>query len=361
MIRFLLLAPLLLSACAASIDTADFKRSPPAVLVTIDHAGVRDLRADYRAALCSRLNDPARCAHVLPRYPGEAAAPQAPVHGTRHTGYRAAFVPGLFAHCAAEAVVPFADVQARLSAKGDEAELLNVDGRGSTEHNAQMLAREIEAMAVRSQRMHGTHRPIILFAYSKGLPDVLELVLNHPSARQHIAAVVSFAGASNGSPLADDHLDTYRRFVSALPLPGCKTGDGSEIAALQRSVRLDWWKHHGAQVAALKVPFFSIAATPNAAQVSPVLRGSHATLSRIDAHNDGQLMAYDAIVPGSALLGYVNADHWSIAIPLSTQLPSLSPLFIDDVPRTELVEAALDVVVRELARRRDATPSKEKP
>jgi hypothetical protein len=44
------------------------------------------------------------------------------------------------------------------------------------------------------------------------------------------------------------------------------------------------------------------------------------------------------------LLGYVNADHLAIAVPASQQLPALSFLFKDDIPRTALVRAAIEVV-----------------
>lgn len=50
------------------------------------------------------------------------------------------------------------------------------------------------------------------------------------------------------------------------------------------------------------------------------------------------------MVPGSALLGFVNADHWAMAIPMSKQLPALAALFRDDLPRGALVSAAIAVV-----------------
>ena len=47
----------------------------------------------------------------------------------------------------------------------------------------------------------------------------------------------------------------------------------------------------------------------------------------------------------------MNADRWSIAIPVAQELPGLSFLFRDGAPRTALVEGAIDVVVRTLADR----------
>ncbi|MNT74026.1 hypothetical protein D3C72_2127970 [compost metagenome] len=76
-------------------------------------------------------------------------------------------------------------------------------------------------------------------------------------------------------------------------------------------------------------------------------------LSHTDILNDGQLLATDAIVPGSVLLGYVNADHWAMAMPLSKQIPVAGALFIDDVPRVDLVLASLQVISHHASKTHD--------
>lgn len=43
-----------------------------------------------------------------------------------------------------------------------------------------------------------------------------------------------------------------------------------------------------------------------------------------DRRNDGQVLIEDAVIPGSTLLGYVNADHWDVAISIGLQMPHLS-------------------------------------
>ncbi len=183
-----------------------------------------------------------------------------------------------------------------------------------------------------------------MFAYSKGLPDVLDLLVRHPPARQRIAAVVSYAGAVNGSPLADELRGMYDAFVTRLPAGGCAAGNGAELDALRPSVRRAWWAAHHAELRAARVPFFSLVGAPQPERVSPLLRPSHRRLAERDPNNDSQLLADDAVVPGSALLGYVNADHWAMAMPLVKQLPALAALFRDDVPRGALVGAAIEVV-----------------
>lgn len=299
---------------------------------------LRDLRGDYRQALCARLSRDSACDDVLLRLPGEPTARHhASVPKFLGARYRIAFVPGLFADCAEKWLMPFSDVIEDLRRTGFETAVLRISGRAGTEQNAAQLEREIAALPRDGKRL-------IVFAYSKGLPDVMELLVRHPDTHPRIAAVVSYAGAFNGSLLADELRGVYEEFVSNLPLDRCAAGTGAELEALRPSVRQAWWQAHQAELHATRVPFFSLVGAPLPDKVSPVLRLNHRSLATRDANNDSQLLADDAIVPGGSLLGYVNADHWAMAIPLSKQLPALSALFRDDVPRSALVDAAIAVV-----------------
>jgi hypothetical protein len=326
------------------------EQSPPAVLVNTSDAGVRDLRADYRAGLCRRLAaDSSACAHVLRRLPGESldlAAGGAP--GTAlealASRYRIAFVPGFFSECFEGYARPFADVERALRATGFTVDYFRVAGRGSVQRNAARLAEHFRAA-------NGDSRPFIVFAYSKGLPDLLELLVRDPETGRRVAAVVSVAGASNGSPLADNLLDAYRRWGASFPLPGCQPGDGDEIHDLRRDVRLGWWQANGA---AVTVPIFALVAAPRAEQVSPGTRATYLALARVSPANDGKLLWIDQIPPRSHLLGYVDADHWAVAIPVVEQLPQLAFLFRDGVPRIALVEAAIETVAATLEGARSA-------
>jgi hypothetical protein len=58
------------------------------------------------------------------------------------------------------------------------------------------------------------------------------------------------------------------------------------------------------------------------------------------------------VITRGYLLGYVNADHLAIAVPASQQLPALSFLFKDNVPRPALVKTAIEVVAGTLEGRR---------
>lgn len=306
---------------------------------------LHDLRAPYRQAVCRRLDaDAATCALWLRRLSGEPlpqAQAQAADRAALAARYRIAFVPGLLAECFDRLARPFGDAEQSLRADGFSVLHLAVPGRGSTTASADRLAAHFAAEP-------SDARPVILFAYSKGLPDVLEFLVRHPQAARPVAAVVSVAGAVHGSLLADRLMTPYRQWLASLPLPGCAPGDGEELHSLQPAARLAWWQAHGA---AITLPVFSLVASPRPEQVSPATRGTWRWLSTVDSRNDGKLLAADQIVPGSHLLGFVNADHWTIAIPLLEALPVLAPLIHDGVPRRALVDAAIEVVAQTLDQR----------
>lgn len=339
-------AGMALSSCATAPRTGSpAAEHPPKLAGT----GVYDMRAEFRHIFCARLSSKSDCTDVLRRLPGEpahAVAGPPPIRDSADTTrtdealadrYRLAFVPGLLAGCAGSVTMPFSDTVDALRAAGFDARILSIEGRGSTERNADLIARQIADAKP-------DPRPWIVFGYSKGLPDAMEALVRHPEITGSIAAVVSYAGAVGGSSLAEDSLPAA--VLEHVPMPGCNPGDGSGIESLRRDVRHAWWQAHHTK---LRLPFYSLVATARADRVSLPLRDSYATLSQTDALNDGQLIAADALVPGSALLGYVNADHWAMAIPLSQQLPAVGAMFIDDVPRADLVLAAVQVISRHTA------------
>jgi hypothetical protein len=332
-------AALALAACASQPLEDETGSMPPVVLVAASAAGIVDLRAPYRAAACSRLAVPAECDQVVRRIAGEGPAPVTPPAAVAPDRYRIAFVPGFFSECFDRYARPFIDVERDLRATGFDVEYLTVSGRGTGAANAARLAARITALAE-------DPRPLIVVAYSKGLVDMLELAVRHPEAARHVAAIVSVAGAANGSPLAAQLHAVYRDWVAAFPLPGCEAGTGEEIHDLRRDVRLDWWRRNAA---AMTLPVFALVGAPEPAQVSPGMRATWRQLAQVDPRNDGKLLAQDQVVPGGYLLGYVNADHWAIAIPVADELPALAFLFRDQVPRSALVRAAIDVVAATLA------------
>ncbi len=334
------LAATLLAACASLPADPYAPDTPPVILGTLAEAGVRDLRSPYREAVCRRLPaDGPSCPDVLLQLAGEGGTLPALPAGDLTRRYRIAFVPGFLAECFDAFVHTFQDAERELGRRGFRVTHLPVPGRSSTARNASVLAEQFA-------ELEPDPRPVIMVTHSKGLLDTLEYVSRNPQGPPRIAAIVSVAGAANGSPLADQLLSYYRDWVARTPLPGCETGGEQEIQDLRRDVRLAWWDRHGA---AIEVPVFSLVATPRPDRVSPGTLHTYRSLARIDPRNDGKLLWYDQIVPRGYLLGYVNADHWTIAVPVAEELPALAPWFPDEeVPRVALIEAAIEVVARTL-------------
>ncbi len=332
------LACLLALAAGCTLFPAPMAGPPPFPGV----APERDLRADYRAVACARLPEGSPpCESSLRREPGEGPLPFEPLRDAGAASrYRIGFVPGLFAECLAPLLRPFADAETALRASGYDVAYFPVPGRGSVEANARFLAERIDCTPADA-------RPWILVTYSKGLADALEYVVTHSRENNRVAAIVSFSGAALGSPLADVLESSYREYLAGLPLPRCPAGSGSEIDDMKRASRHQWWERNGSRVT---VPVLGVVATASPDRVSFGSWTTYRKLSEIDPRNDGKILWNDQLVPGGYLLGFVDADHWSIAVPLREDLPALSFLFHDDIPRAALVESAIEVAAGLLRR-----------
>jgi hypothetical protein len=337
MLRLIVVLALSLFGCASGSSLSAPETMPPIVLAGLGDTGIGDLRHLYRAAVCGQLPaDSLPCEELILRFPGEASPNANLASGDSASRYRIAFIPGLFSDCLNGIFHPFTDVIKDLQKSGFTVHDFQTDGRGSSAHNAERLAKQLAELGPDS-------RPFIVIVYSKGLPDVLELLLRYPQTSKLVAAVISVAGAANGSPIADDLYEFYRNWLAGLPLPGCDPGTGEEVQDLRRDVRMEWWRRNRS---AITVPIFSLVALPRADRVSPILKQTYSKLARIHPYNDGQLLWYDAVVTHGYLLGYVNVDHLAIAIPASQQIPALSFLFKDDVPRPALVKGAFEVAAQ---------------
>ncbi len=254
-------------------------------------------------------------------------------------------MPGIGFDCVARWLEPQGTAQAHVRKYGYELRTIKVDALSGTITNARQIRDAVMALAAEP----GAPR-LVLFGYSKGTPDVLEAIVRHPEIRSRIAAVVSVAGAVGGSPLANDaeqyEADVLRHFPGAT----CDSGDGGGVASLRPAVRRAWLAENPLP---REVPMYSAVTLPQPERISSILRGSNDKLSRIDGRNDSQVIFYDQLIPGSTLLGYLNADHWAIALPIARAHDTIGALFVTQnaYPREALLEAILRFVEEDLAAR----------
>jgi hypothetical protein len=327
--------------------------TPPLVLTSAHQAGSKDERTRFREIFCAVLEarkeslpDYRPCEDALTRISDEPAASGKPVDlGASKRHLVVGFVPGLGWECFADWLNVTGSVSAHLAQFGYDAKLVPVGGLAGTEENARRIRDAILAMP-----FNDGERPLVLVGYSKGLPDLLEAIVTYPEIRQHLAAVVSAAGAVGGSPLANRSHESDADLLVHVPGAKCEKGDGHAVESLRTSVRQTWLAQHPLPQ---DVAYYSLVTFPNPDHISRVLRGSYDKLSKIDARNDSQLIFYDEVIPGSTLVGYVNADHWALAVPVSRTHPSISAMFVtrNAYPREALFEALLRLVEEDLETR----------
>jgi hypothetical protein len=281
-----------------------------------------DERARYRGLFCEALGHigssqaDGACDEFLWRLPDEPVA-NAPTHPLQSSDHRVQvlIVGGAFGDCFPPASTPFAESVKRLREEGFSIDYISVSGRSSAKLNSEVIAARIAGIPSE----HG--RPLILIGYSKGTVDILESLIGYPEAAGKVSAVVSIAGAVNGSPLSGRYARLYHAVFSKLALGSCPAGDGGVLNSLERSRRLTWLADHPLPT---HIKYYSMAAFTTAPRLARALGYMQRQLSKIDPRNDGQLLAEDEVIPGSALLGYANADHWAVALRIEDKFPFLA-------------------------------------
>jgi pimeloyl-ACP methyl ester carboxylesterase len=158
---------------------------------------------------------------------------------------------------------------------------------------------------------------ILMIGHSKGAVDILHFLVNYPQAAHRISAVVSVSGPIMGSPLADALAGTYARFFSRMPFTNCRPGDRAVVESLKRSNQMTWLaSHHLPDY----IQYFSLATFARREDIHPLMRFTYDMLAAYEPRNDGYVAFSDQVIPGGTLLGYVNLDHWDIALPVRERL-----------------------------------------
>ncbi|OLL28022.1 hypothetical protein BTH42_29850 [Burkholderia sp. SRS-W-2-2016] len=340
-----------LGACASKPLVPYSTDTPPLVLVPASYAGVHDDRGRFREIYCAvlaargpGLPDYRPCEDALTRVGSEPAGSGRPVElGQSGRHLVAAIVAGIGYDCFKAWLDPPGSVAAHLRQFGYDATVLQVDALSSSAHNAREIRDAVMAMPAQP----GAAR-LVLIGYSKGTPDIMEALVAYPEIHSRVAAFVSVAGAVGGSPLANDVEQYHAELLQYFPGAQCTEGDGGAVQSLRPATRRAWLAQHPLPA---DLHTYSIATYPQPARISSILESSYDKLARIDTRNDSQVIFYDQIVPGSALLAYVNADHWAIAVPIARTHPTVGALFVTQnaYPREALTETILRFVEEDLA------------
>ena len=315
-----------------SLPTADeLVEAPGPHLAEDAPPGIVDGRARFRAYFCAESD---ACNRWLHRLPGEQP-PQAITDQDRPK-LQVFFVTSAFGECFGDNAQPFNTAIRDLSGGGDRFDTILVGGRSSTEENARKI------MAWFEDHPADPELPLVLVGYSKGAVDILQFLVDYPDNAAAVDAVVSVAGAIGGSPLADRFGGLYDFTLSRLPSERCEKGDGGVVDSLQTDVRRNWLAEHELPG---HIRYYSLAAFTGRDRMARALVPAWKLLLKHERRNDGQVLARDALLPNSTLLGYLNADHWEAAIELEKDLEYFAGRRDPErLPHTALLAAILRYV-----------------
>jgi hypothetical protein len=135
--------------------------------------------------------------------------------------------------------------------------------------------------------------------------------------------------------------------IEEIPIKDCPPQDKGALDSLTFEKRMKWLTEHTLPA---KIKYFSLVAFDSPHEISVILKPGYKLLSRIDPRNDSQVIFYNAVIPGSILMGYIKADHWAVAMPFSRQTPLIASTLINhnSFPREILLEAVVKFVEESL-------------
>ena len=341
----------ILAACASQPLEPYSADTPPLALLPSAQAGVVDKRARFREIYCAVLQAHGRelpdyrpCDEALTRVGNEPAGTGRPVDLTPSSRHLVAVVvPGIGYECFARWLEPPGTAAKHVRTQGFDQLQIDVDGLSSSANNARQIRDALMAMPSEESAPR-----LVLIGYSKGAPDILEALIAYPEIRSRLAAVVSAAGAIGGSPLANDATQYQAELLQHFPGATCKPGDRGGVASLRPGPRHAWLAEHPLPA---ELRYYSLVTFPQPERISEILQSSYRKLARVDGRNDSQMIFYDQVIPGSTLIGYLNADHWAVAVPISRSHKTIGSLFVTQnaYPREALLEAVLRFVEEDLA------------
>jgi hypothetical protein len=345
----LILLIIILLGCSTA-NLQEFSLETPAqILNPVGMPPVKDNRSRFREIFCKLLSDSPEykdkaenCENYLTRLNDEHMSPGQPRQiPDINKNLKILIVPGLLGECIADTAFPFETAMEHLSSLGYQIEPLMVSGRSSSDYNAKQIAKTVENLALKKEDF------LILLGHSKGAVDILHFLINFPKLAHRVNAVVSVAGAINGSPLANLVADIYSKLGDNLPLNECGPGDGGAFQSLERPVRLTWLANNPLPTS---VKYYSVVSFTDRDRINRWLISGYDMLKTIDPRNDGLLLFSDQVIPGAILLGYVNDDHWEVALSFEDKKSMLSKSMSKQTgyPRQILLHAILLFVTENL-------------
>ncbi len=340
-----------LAACSSQPQTPFSYTLEPLSFEPGNTYNVTDGRARFREIFCAAnedhgesLPDYTPCEDALVRFDDEPEPTGLPVDlSPSSTNLLGKMVPGLAYSCVKAWLHHDNSAPNHVATLGYETGFIQVEGIASSETNAGLIAEYVAGLGPDYDE-----QPLILFGYSKGLPDIFAFLVQYPELTHRVAAVVSYAGAVWGSPLADEADEKQLRWLTLIPGAECEKKDSKALETLSPANRDAWFAEHTLPE---HIRYYSVVSFPDPENISNGLQHSHKKLAALkDGRNDSQLVFYDQVIPGSTILGFFNADHWAMSVPIARQHEVSQAIFADqnDFPREIALEAILRFIEEDL-------------
>jgi hypothetical protein len=176
---------------------------------------------------------------------------------------------------------------------------------------------------------------VFLLGYSKGMADILTLLVNRPDLAPRIRCVFSWAGAVGGSYIGDDaakaldKVDENPELLSKviaslapfakLPEIVDRRKDETEIKNallhLTTQYREDFMLRHEEEINDLGIPIFNLTGSTSPMEVPSFQVQGALKLSKYDANNDMQVTQDQAKVkmPMATDLAMLHGHHWDLS------------------------------------------------
>lgn len=334
--------------CASTSEVFDVN-IPAHTLSYIGAPPMHDARMRFREIFCELLesnresqNLSINCEDYLWRLNDEPLTDAKRILLPEHDKHlKILIVSGAFSDCFPEIGKAYKSDTEHLTRLGYRIDHVPVSGRSGSDMNASVIAKTVADLDME------TSERLLLLGYSKGTTDILHFLVNYPDLSHKVTAVLSVAGAVNGSIIADRYTKTYYKWLENLSLGDCEPGDRGVLESLTRKEQFRWLVMHPLPQ---HVQYYSVAAFTHEENIQAALRITYEILEPISPLNDGQLLIFDQLIPGSTLMAYVNADHWTVAVPVEEVFLGRDPdtLTRNRKMRTLLLEAMVLFLVEQL-------------
>ena len=270
-----------------------------------------------------------------------------PSKRSRHK-IRIAMIGGIFSDCVRDKVSMFSGARAYVQNSKNaqfnsvKFENIRVSGYSSSKENAKLISSAISKMNL------GKSERLIVVSYSKGTSDLIEALASYPKLSSKVDAVLSVAGVVLGSPLAENK-GVFKKIFKTIKT-SCRGPDGKGLQSITTVHRQKFLKNNSLPK---NVKYYSLVGLASKARTSFMLRPARKSLARQEVNeSDAQVPASNAVLPGSSVLGFMNADHWAIAMPFEKSFPLLSKTLINRnvFPREIMLSSAIEIIASDLSR-----------